>query len=153
MINETLGYYWQAVFDNGDIIAQYDNEKNEILFKEVLDKENELTEFSIISTEFDEGYTVNLVNKTIKGPGFSYTLTGTNPELIYFRRNFVRQSVGGVIEPLVPRVVHHLGIKTSTQEQKLEIFKGLGARPKKIEFNNVKKKEKEDLTETVGKNK
>jgi hypothetical protein len=149
MTKEALGYYWEATFDDNSVLVQFDEKGDEILFKKVLDNMDALETFSVVNLDDEnEVYTVDLVNKSIIGPNISYNITGSSPELIYFRRNSVRMELGSnkVIDPLV---VHHLGIKTSTQEKKLEIFKGLGQRPKKIDFNDVKKKVKKDITKDV----
>ena len=142
-----LGYYWIAKFDDNSEIEQFDEDDNEILFKEVLDKMDELEVFSI--TDGNETYEVDLVKQEIKSPKESFKVTGSNPELIYFRRNQVRMEIGANRPLLPPRVVHHLGIKTNTQEQKFEVFAGQGVRPKKVEYNNVKTNKKIDKTEML----
>ena len=143
MNNEFLGYYWRAEFSMG-IIDQFEGDK-EILFKEVLYNIKDLEKFSVVSFDDDESYTADLIGKKIITPKKTYKIKGTNPKLIYFRRNSVRMSLG-TGEMLDPMVVHHLGIKTNTDEKKVEIFKGLGTRPKKVEFNDVKDKKKLDIT-------
>jgi len=145
-IKENLGYFWKADFDDGSSIEQFSKAGKEVLFKKVLDKEDQLEKFSVINSDDEkEAYLVNLSKKTITGPNVNYTLKGTSPKLIYFRRNSVRREIGSGAG-MSPMVVHHLGLKTSTQEKKLEVFKGIGARPKKIEYSNVKTAEKVDLT-------
>jgi len=145
-IKENLGYFWKADFDDGSSIEQFSKAGKEVLFKKVLDKEDQLEKFSIISCDDENDvYIVDLVEKSIIGPNILYSIKGTSPKLIYFRRNSVRREIGSGAG-MSPMVVHHLGLKTSTQEKKLEVFKGIGARPKKIEYSNVKTAEKVDLT-------
>lgn len=145
---EDLGFYWVAKFSDNSTIAQYDENGDEVLYKEVLDNPLELKEFKIVSSEEDEEYVVKLVEQQIITPKRNYTLTGSNPQLIYFRRNDVRMEVGGGGQQniLPPRVVHHIGLKTTTQEKKLEVFKGLGQKPRKITFRDVKNDKKINLT-------
>jgi len=142
-------YYWIATFD-GSIpnIAQFNEDGKELLFKEVDENKKKLEKFELVSPNEKEKYTVDLVNKKITGHNVSYTVTGSNPALIFFKRNSVRAEVG-TGNMLAPRCVFHLGIKTSTQEKKLEIFKGLGQKPKKVEYNDVKSKAKLDLTTKI----
>jgi len=140
-------YYWKAYFSTGTL-EQYDIKDKEVLFKEVEKKMSDLKKFELISSDNKEVYTVDLVNKKILGPGVSYSITGTSPKLIFFKRNSVRAEVGtgNVLKPLT---IFHFGIKTSTQEKKLEVFKGLGQNPKKVEYNDVKAKTKSDLTKSI----
>jgi len=142
-------FYWKATFD-GSIpnIEQFDELDNEILFKDVEDNISVLEKFELISSDNKEVYTVDLVNKKILGPGVSYSITGTSPKLIFFKRQSVRGEVGtgNVLKPLT---IFHFGIKTSTQEKKLEVFKGLGQNPKKVEYNDVKLGVKSDLTKSI----
>lgn len=142
-----MGFYWIAKFSDDSIIAQYDKKGNEVLYREVLDNPLTLKEFKLMSSEEDEEYVVNLDEQKITTPYKNYNITGSNPELIYFRRNDVRMEVGGSGSIMPPRVVHHLGLKTTTQEQKFEIFKGLGQKPRKVEHFNVKTDIRTDLTD------
>jgi len=140
-------YYWKATFKDG-VIEQFDEKDNEVLFKEVEKNKETLVKFELISPDGKEVYAVDLVNKKITGPNVSYAITGTQPKLIFFKRNSVRAEVG-TGNTLAPNCVFHFGIKTSTQEKKLEIFKGLGQKPKKVEYNNIKGKSKLDLTKNI----
>jgi len=142
-------YYWKATFDGGiPNISQFDEDGNEILFKEVEDNILVLEKFELISPDEKEVYLVDLVKKKISGPNISYNITGTSPKLIYFKRQSVRSEfrTGKIVKPLT---VFHLGIKTSTQEKKLEIFKGMEQNPKKVEFSDVKSKIKVNITKSI----
>ena len=141
---EDLGYYWRAEFDDAHTINQFDGEV-ENKFQEVLDYSETLEMFSVISvSDPNEEYIVDLVNKTIETPHKNYSVTGSAPELIYKRRNQVRAEVGkGTI--LSARVTHILGIKTSTQEQQIEILNPVGMVEKKVKFKNKKDKTEEVL--------
>jgi len=132
-----LVFYWKAFFSDSSSIEQFDKKDNEVLFKEVLDKMNLLETFII--TDDNEEYVVDLVDKTIETPYKTYTVVGKNPELIYFRRNSVRLEIG-TGKSLPPSVVHHVGIKTDSDEKKVEIFPGQGMKPKEVKFNDIKKK-------------
>jgi len=149
---EDLGYYWKAEFDDDSTIEQFDKNENETLFKDVLDKEDSLIRFSVISNDNKESYTADLSAKTLTGPGVSYSITGKAPKLTYFRRNSVRMEVGGQNRKLLsPNVVHMLGIKTSTNEKRLEIFAGQGMKPKEISYHDVKTAERVGITKTIEK--
>ena len=148
MENTDLGYYWEALFEDESVITQYDKDDKETLFKEVLEHKSKLIKFGVISNDEDEEYIVDLKDSLIIGPNVSYEVKGKNPSLIYFRRNFVRQNVGAT-ELLPTMVEHHLGIKTDTEEKKLEIFKGLGQKPKKVELTDIKLNVKDDVTSMI----
>jgi hypothetical protein len=144
-----VDFYWKATFTDGTL-EEFDEKDTVSLFKDVEKRKEDLTKFELIDPNGKESYTVDLVNKRILGPGITYSVTGSNPELIYFKRNSVRAEVGtGKI--LESSCVYHLGIKTSTQERKLEIFKGQGQKPKKVEYNDVKAVKKIDLTSSIEK--
>jgi len=143
MRKKQLQYYWKAIFSDGSSLEQFENEK-EVLFKEVEKRMEDLYRFYVISEDEKEVYYVDLKNKKLFSPKKTFTITGSNPELIYKRRNVVRidRASGKVIDPTV---IHILGLKTSTQEKQFEICGGNVNRPKKAELVDLKRKTKKDL--------
>lgn len=146
MTKEILGYYWKAIFSDATELVQFDALDVETPFSEVEVRKAELNEFHVISADDSEIFRADLVNKIIYTPTTNYPITGTNPQLIYKRRNSVRMEIGGKGKILDASVIHILGIITSTQEKQLEIFAGQGVKPKKIDWTNVKTKLKSNIT-------
>jgi len=144
----SLDFSWEARFSDESVIAQFDKDGKEIKYGVVEKKIDDLEEFVIVSKNLDEMYIVNLVDKTIVGPDISYTVVGNGAELIYRRRNDVRLELG-TGNRLDPRVRHIIGIKTDKEEKVVEVFYGLGMKPKKIEFVDRKKMSKLDVTGVV----
>jgi hypothetical protein len=95
-----LSLIWIAYFKNKDsvnIVRQFDDEQQtqEHLFKEVLDRKDDLIVFSLVNTKTDRVYQVNLESGRIHifNPGFivqpESEVVGDNTQrfrLIYFRR-------------------------------------------------------------------
>jgi hypothetical protein len=148
---ENLGFYWIAELINGKVISQFDSEGKEILFSEVEKNKDLLVKFSLISSSESKDINscvVDLKNNTIYIGGDKILVTGTNPRLVYFRRNEVRSEVGsGKI--LGSRVFHHVGIKTDSNERVVRLFNGHLMKSKKVELVDLKTKETFDMTDKI----
>ncbi|MDX1278550.1 hypothetical protein [Oceanihabitans sediminis] len=145
MTKEKLGYYWVAEMDSGLIYQFVDDE--ETPFSVIEADMNNLKKFSIMSADDTELYEVDFEALEMKAPNnLEYTLTGSNPVLIYKRRNKVRAEMGsGKI--LDSNVTHILGIKTDTEEKYFEVSSAQGQRQKKVKIKEDGVET--DLTESV----
>jgi len=98
-----LDLIWAAEFKNRDVIHQYDNDdqtKTEHLFREVLDRRDDLKRFSLLNIRTNAVYTVDLINGRLRiwSPTNKKAVVYSPPEievqgskkytyrLIYFRR-------------------------------------------------------------------
>jgi len=104
-----LNFVWKATLNNGRVISQYDEEGNEVLFKEVRKNLENLVTFRIESK--DNFYEVDLENGTTNDNGvITRHLPDERPELIYFRRNKITMGAdNNKVEQHT--VVHHIGMK------------------------------------------
>lgn len=145
---EDLGFYWTVTFQDNSTLSQYDGLGDEVRWADVESNASPVKKIKITSSEEDEDYELDLGDGKIYTPTKTYTVLGTNPQYIYFRRNDVRMEVGPAEKRVIlpPRVTHHLGIKTDTQEKVVEVFKGLGMKPRKVTFKDLVNETEEDLT-------
>ena len=87
-------YHWFALFNNGVVLEQFDGD-TERKFSDVMDRVDDLKEFSLISTDGkNRTYKVDLEtgdmdldNQTV--PSFVKDLKKYNPKPIFWRRNQV----------------------------------------------------------------
>ena len=127
---EDLGYYWTATFSSAPTtIDQFDIDEVETPWSDV-----EARMADLLDLQVDNGnkkFHADLENQEIKTPAGKYDILGANPELIYFRRNSVRVSLGENSEGLIPVVEHHVGIRTDDNDGYFVLFDGLGMKPAK----------------------
>jgi len=145
-VKEDLGYYWTVTFQDNSTLEQFDGLGDEVAFGVAEQNASPIKKIKIISSEEDEDYEIDIGDGKIYTPTKTYTVLGTNPEYIYFRRADVRMKVGGTGDILTPRLVHHVGIKTDTEEKVVEVFKGLGQNPRKVTFKDKVNEIEEELT-------
>ena len=134
---EALGFYWEAELNDGTVMPQFNGE-DETLFSEVENNMSDLAFFRIVSSDDSEVFEIDFANLELTDhKGKKYNVTGSNPSLIYKRRNHVRMEVGSN-KILDARVNHIIGLKTDSDEMSFEVDAGQGMRPKKV---NIKDKD------------
>ena len=65
MKNNSLSYYWSAIFNENTIINQFDNDGNDRSFEEFKSKSGELAYFILCHIEKDIEFIVDFVHKIV----------------------------------------------------------------------------------------
>ncbi len=122
-----LTIFWKAIFKNGSNLEQYDTEGNEKLFKEVLDKQDELSQFVLIDRRNGDVIVVNLIKgfiaktklaKEIPVPRADMLRKQTyDYRLIYFRE-VERSFDNSMREVGTPVIKHHVGFQYTDENNK-----------------------------------
>ena len=144
-----MDYNWEAIFDDGSTIKQFDENGEEVLFKEVENNIHKLETFKIVSRKGDEYYSVNLYKGIIdlNGKFTNELFRGRdNLKLDFKRRNVV---VGN--QDTLEVVKHSISYRIGMSDENDSVI--IDATPKNI--NGVKKveiiinEESEDITDKV----
>lgn len=125
-----LDLIWAAQFKDGNTIVQYEDPKTQQIehtFKEVLDKQDELEKFALLSVNTNAGYVVNLKNGTM---GVTTSESGEiEPDedmlraesyryrLIYFRRVY-RDFSYDLRDLKTTRVLYFMGFQYNDKDNK-----------------------------------
>jgi len=129
------GFQWKAYFNDDVVIEQFDEDDNEVLFKEVIDKgEDNITVFKVLDSSGKDALKADLRKSTLTEGKKVTKVKGKNPQLIY-RRRVVRgvRGADGAIMTTPSIIKHHVGIKTDSETKVLEVY---------LERNTDKKKTK-----------
>jgi hypothetical protein len=102
MLNSPLKFHWTAIFKDGTEISQYDANGVEHLYKEVLDRAEELVSFYIVHITKPLKITVDVtrgilfINGKLDDSGKELQIDKTNIRVIYFRRHTSYSTLAGV---------------------------------------------------------
>ncbi len=126
-----LTLVWMAYFQGGKLLYQFEDEEQtkEHLFKEVLDRQDDLKLFSLINTKSNRIYQIDLENGRFRffAPGFVASpedvvegSTENKYRLIHFRRIEKSFAYGATstIEELSTSIKYFLGYQYTTTEGK-----------------------------------
>jgi len=118
--NNLLDLFWLAKFKDGSQLMQYDKDGNEIAFKEVLDRQEQLKYFALVRRTDSLSYIVDLKLGTISQAKRGEAMFEPRQDmlrkeayeyrLIYFRE--VEREFGSSMQPIgEPKTVYFLGFQ------------------------------------------
>ena len=110
---DSLSFYWMAEFSDGSIIEQFDENKKEHRYQEVLDRINELEFFHLHHKILNIRFIVDLKKGIIKYNNAIEPVEieeKRNIRLIFFRRHKVEIGVVDLKEQK-HEIIYHLGLQ------------------------------------------
>ena len=116
--NANLNFTWIAFFNDGKIIKQFENDK-ENLFEEVKDNFDKLIRFSLINKDYSQCFSVDLKNGFILFNNYTNINLvqleyKENIRLIFFRRHKVEISEKG--KELSHNIEYYFGLQWNDKE-------------------------------------